>query len=185
MYKKRNFKLFLISGKARSGKDEVARIISNYYTDLDVITLSFGHYVKQYAKGISNWDGSEETKPRTLLQNIGIELIRDNIDDKLFIRRMIEDIEVYSYFYDVIVVNDVRLKSELYDLKDKYPNSISVRVNRLNFDNKLNNEEKNHATEIELDNAAFDYVINNTGDYEELIKNTNDVLGRCYEYNSD
>lgn len=185
MYKKKNIKLFLVSGKARSGKDEVARIINNYYSDLKVITLSFGHYVKQYAKGISNWDGSEETKPRSLLQNLGIELIKNNIDDKLFIRRMIEDIEVYSYFYDIIIINDVRLKDELISLKKKYPKSISIRVNRDNFDNKLSETEKLHLTETELDNVSFDYTINNDGNYEELIKNTNNIMGDCYENNRD
>lgn len=177
MYNKKNIKLFLISGKARSGKGEVSKIIKNYYSDLSSITLSFGFYLKMYAKGVSQWDGSEETKPRTLLQNIGIELIKENIDSNLLIRRVLEDIEVYSYFYDVIIINDVRLIDELETLKNKYPNSISIRIIREDYDNKMTTEQNNHLTEINLDNYnSFDYSIINTNNYEHLVKNVNEVL---------
>ena len=64
---KKNPKIFIISGKARSGKGEVSKIITNYYTDKKCITISFGHYIKDYVKRISTWDGSEENKPRELL----------------------------------------------------------------------------------------------------------------------
>lgn len=177
MYNKNNIKLFLISGKARSGKDEVAKIIKNYYSDLSSISLSFGYYLKMYVRGISDWDGSEATKPRTLLQNIGIELIKEKIDPNLLIRRILEDIEVYSYFYDVIIINDVRLIDELQTLKNNYPNSISIRVNRYDYNNNMTIKETNHLTEIDLDNYSnFDFIIKNTNNYEELVKKVNEVL---------
>lgn len=53
-------------------------------------------YIKEYAKRISDWDGNDETKPRTLLQVLGTDIIRNTIDDKFFINRTIEDIKVYS-----------------------------------------------------------------------------------------
>lgn len=177
MQNKKNIKLFLVSGKARSGKGEVSNIIKNYYSDLKCITLSFGHYIKEYAKNVSDWDGSEDTKPRTLLQNIGIKLVREKIDPNLFIRRIIEDIEVYSYFYDVIIINDVRLKEELKALKEKYPNSISFRIERKDYTNNLTPEENNHITETDLDSVSdFDFIIDNNNDYENLISNVNTCL---------
>ena len=51
--------------------------------------------MEDYAKRISNWDGREETKPRELLQNLGIELVRNKINPRLFISRTLEDIEVF------------------------------------------------------------------------------------------
>ena len=148
---KRDPKIFIISGKARSGKGEVSKIISDYYKDKKSIIISFGHYIKDYAKRVSDWNGDEETKPRELLQQLGIELIKNKIDDKLFIRRIKEDIEVFSYFYDIIIVNDARLLDEIESLKNSYSDSIVIRVKNKN-ENNLTTSQKNHITEISLDN---------------------------------
>ena len=166
---KKNPKLYLISGKARSGKNEVAKIIEEFYTDKKCITISFGHYIKDYAKRISNWDGNEETKPRELLQQLGVELVKNKINDKLFINRILEDIEVFSYFYDVIIVSDVRLIDEFESLKKKYKESVSIRVYK-NKDNNLTSAEKNHLTEIDLDDFNnFDYIIENDNNLKEKV----------------
>lgn len=175
-FNKRNIKLFVISGKARSGKEEVTNIIKEYYKDKSVIDLSFGYYIKDYAKRISDWDGSEETKPRELLQQLGIELIKNKIDNRLFIDRILQDIKVFSYFYDIIIVNDVRLIDELKVLKEEYPSLISFRINRDNYNDGLTNEEKKHITEVELDNCLdFDYIIKNDS-LEQLNKDVINIL---------
>ena len=167
-------KIFIVSGKARSGKNEIAKIIEKHYNNKKTITISFGHYVKDYAKRVSEWNGEEETKPRDLLQQLGIELIKKKINDKLFINRILEDIEIFSYFYDIIVVSDVRLKDEIEILKEKYPESISIRINRKDYDNRLTDSQKNHLTEVGLDNYNdFDYIINND---EKLIENVESIL---------
>ena len=169
-FTKRNPKIFLISGKARSGKNQISKIIEKYYSNMKTITISFGHYIKDYVKRISDWDGSEETKPRELLQHLGIELIRNKINKRLFINRILEDIDIFSYFYDIIVISDVRLIDEIEILKEKYPDSICIRVIRNNYDNKLTCDEKNHLTEIDLDSYTnFDYVVNNNEKLEETI----------------
>ncbi len=172
-FKKRNVKLFILSGKARSGKDYAFEVIKKYYSDKKVINISFGHYIKDYAKRVSNWDGSEETKPRELLQSLGIELVKNRIDNKLFIRRLLEDILVFSYFYDIIVVTDARLVDEIEELKKNYPDSICIRINR-DIDNGLSENEKKHLTEVALDNYSnFDYVVENDNQKsleEEIIK---------------
>lgn len=167
---KRKVKIIILSGKARSGKDKVADIIVNYYKDKLVKKLSYAYYLKQYVKSISNWDGTDDTKPRELLQNIGIDLIKNKINNKLLINRVIEDIEVYSYFYDVIIITDARLIDEVEDIKNKY-DVITIRVNS-SIDNNLSNVEKNHITEINLDNYKFDYEIENNYDsnLEENVK---------------
>ena len=164
---KRNPKIFLLSGKARSGKNEISKIIERYYSNKKCITISFGYYIKDYAKRISDWDGSEETKPRELLQHLGIELVRNKIDKRLFIDRILQDIEIFSYFYDIIIVSDARLLDEITILKEKYPNSVSIRVVRNNFENNLTEEQKNHLTETDLDNFTdFDYIVNNDDNLE-------------------
>lgn len=171
---KRNPKIFILSGKARSGKTETAKIIENYYKEKKCITISFAYYLKDYIKRITNWDGSEDTKPRELLQHLGIELIKNNIDDKLLINRILQDIEVFSYFYDIIIVSDARLVDEIESIKNKYPNSVSIRI--INKDNNnLTEDQKNHITETGLDNYNnFDYFVNNY--YSNLEKEIENIL---------
>ena len=167
---KRETKIFIISGKARSGKTETAKIIENYYKQKKCITISFAYYLKDYIKRITSWDGSEENKPRELLQHLGIELIKNKIDSKLLINRILQDIEVFSYFYDIIIISDARLVDEIESIKNKYPKSISIRVNRIMNDNGLTSEENNHITEIDLDNYTdFDYTVKNAGNLKEII----------------
>lgn len=175
-YINKNPKIFILSGKAKSGKNYVADIISDYYKNS--IQISYAYYLKQYVKKISNWDGLEETKPRTLLQTLGIDLIK-KIDKELLIRRVMEDIKVYSYFFDVIIVTDARLKEEIIIPKNLF-NCITIRIN--GKDNDLTLEQKNHITETDLDNYKFDYVINNVDinkTKEEVLK----LLGGIDELN--
>ena len=176
-FTKRKIKLFIISGKARSGKDTVANIIKDYYTDKKVISISFGHYIKDYAKRVSSWDGSEESKPRQLLQQLGIELIKNKINSKLFINRILEDIEIFSYFYDIIIIDDARLKDEIEILKENYKDSKVIRVIRENYKNGLTLSENNHLTETDLDDYDnFDYVVKNTDNLSNLKKDIEDIL---------
>lgn len=164
-------KIFIISGKARHGKDTVANIIKEYYNskNLKVIIDSFAYYIKDYAKRISDWDGKEETKPRELLQQLGTNIIRKNIDNYFFINRMIEDINVFSYFYDIIVISDGRFKEELDTIKNKFDNVTLIKVKRLNFDNGLTEKQKMHSTETALDDYNnFDYIIENNSSINEL-----------------
>ena len=173
---KKETKIFILSGKARSGKDEVSKIIQNYYKEKKCITISFAYYLKDYIKRITHWDGSEKTKPRTFLQELGIELIKNKIDDKLLINRVLQDIEVFSYFYDIIIISDARLADEIEKVKEKYNNSISIRINRDSYNNKLTEEEKNHLTEIGLDNYNnFDYIVDNIS-YEKLVHQIENIL---------
>ena len=164
---KKNPKIFMISGKAGTGKNTISSIIKEFYGD-SAIEISFSYYIKDYAKRVSNWDGCEETTPRELLQNLGIELVRNKIDSKLFINRTLEDIEVFSYFYDVIIISGGRLVEELETIKTNYPNSISIGVVS-DMNNNLTDTEKSHFTEVALDNYnKYDYKINNSGSYEDL-----------------
>ena len=89
-------KIFVICGKARHGKDTTALAIKKAYGDKKVINLSYGSYIKEFAKNISDWDGQEETKPRVLLQHLGTEVIRNNIDNNKLLTKYI-DKEVLDY----------------------------------------------------------------------------------------
>ena len=162
--------IYVVSGKARSGKNSVCEIIKNHYNDLKVINLAYADTLKDYVMKITSWDGSEETKPRELLQNLGVELIKTHIDDSMLVRRMVEDIKVYSYFYDVITISDARFPNEIDIIKDNFSNVISIRVLR-DEKNDLTEKQNKHATEIAMnDYSNYDYVINNNDTLENLEK---------------
>lgn len=173
--------IFIVSGKAKHGKDT----FSSYLKETcekdgkKVIITQLAKYIKYYAREISGWDLSEETKPRELLQQLGTNVIREKLKkEDLFIKRMIDDIEIFSYLYDVIIISDVRLRKEIEDLKAVYPNIVSINVFRPNFDNCLTEEQKKHRTEIDLDDYDnFDEKVINTT-FESLEEYSKEIYNK-------
>lgn len=171
-FNNKNPKIFIIAGIARQGKDTVASMIHQYYEKegKNCINLQISHYIKEYAKQISGWDGREETKPRELLQQLGTDLIRKNIDNELFIRRTVEDIKVYSYFYDIITLSDARFDYEVATLKEQFSYASFIKIERPNQVNDLG-IFRNHATENGLQNDSYyDTILCNDGTLEDLNK---------------
>lgn len=171
-------KIFIISGKAQAGKDTVAQYIKKIYGDNSkVLNLQYSSYIKEYAKKISDWDGSEQTKPRELLQQLGTDIIRKQLGDYFFVNKLIEDLKVYSFFFDVLTVSDARFKIEVDTPKTKLENVYAIRVERPNFDNGLSEEQKKHPSEIDLDDYdKFDYKIINDGTLEDLYDKVSNMI---------
>lgn len=166
MIEKKNPTIYLMCGKAKHGKDTFSAFLKKAYEDngKKIIVTQLSKYIKYYAREMTGWDLSEETKPRELLQQLGTSVIREYLQkDDLFINRMIDDIDVFSCFYDAIIISDVRLKKEIQDLKASYPNAKVVHIIRPDFDNGLTEEQKKHKTEIDLDDFTdYDVEIVNT-----------------------
>ncbi len=172
-------KVYIFAGVARSGKDTSA----DYMKELlekegrKVIKLQFSSYIKMYAKEITSWDGSEETKPRELLQTIGTDIIRNKIDYYFFIKRIIDDIKVYSYFFDTILISDARLKEEITTIKENFKYVKSIFVDRPSFDNNLTDEEKEHITETGLEGYNdYDYTLINDSTIDALKEKVNKIV---------
>ena len=174
---KKNTKIYIISGKSGSGKDTVSSMIHNII-DKKVITLAYANYLKMYAKEVLGWDGNDP-KPREFLQQVGVELIKNNIDENMLVRRMIEDIKVYSYFYDVIIISDARFPSEIDDIKANFDNVTVIHLS--DRENKLNDKEKMHATETSLNNYHnYDYVVSEDS-LDSLSKTIEKIVGETYD----
>ncbi len=166
----RNPKIFVIAGSARQGKDTIATIIREYYEQQGkkAIDVDFAHYIKEYAKLVTDWDGREETKPRAFLQYLGTDLIRKEIDSDLFVRRIIEDIKVFSYFYDIITLSDARFDHEVESIQKAFSKVYTIKVERPNFQDPLG-ALGNHSTEHGLvNNQYYDAIIINDGSIEQL-----------------
>lgn len=170
-FEKHDTKIFIASGKANSGKDTTCELINNYIKlkGLKSVNLQFSSYIKMYAKVITGWNGSEDTKPRSLLQELGTDVIRKNINEDFFINRIIEDIKVYSYYFDVITISDARFPKELDSIKNNFKDVYKINIKRPNFENNLNDVQRAHVTETALDNYNdYDYVVVNDGTINDL-----------------
>lgn len=169
-------KIYLIAGKARTGKDTIGNFISENYLNQKVIHLQFSYYIKEYAKKVSDWNGSEDTKPREFLQQLGTSLIRGQIDELFFVRRMCEDIQVYSYFYDVIIISDVRYEIEITALQAKFPNVYTIYTERFH-QRELTEEQQKHSTEVGLDHYdQYDYKVVNDCTLGELKEKIDQIV---------
>ena len=157
--------VILIAGKGRHGKDTTGNIIEEYLKEkcFKVARAQISRPLKEYARYYFGWDGREETKPRDLLQQLGTEVIREKLGkEDFFVNRTIEDIEVLSYFFDFLIITDIRLIIEIEKIS-KVTKPLKLKIVRKDFDNGFSEEQKHHRTEVELDNYDhFDYIIENT-----------------------
>lgn len=173
-FQKRKIKLFILSGKAKSGKSAVANIIQKYYGKR-CITISYAYYIKDYLIRMGMYDETNKEQYRKLLQDFGSILLHNRIDDELLIRRVCEDIEVFSYFYDIIVITDARLLPEIEIPKEKYKDAIVLRIT--SNTRHIEEERQQHITETALDMySGFDYIIENNDDLKTLRENVISIL---------
>ncbi len=163
-------KLYLICGKARAGKDTFAKLIKQEEekNSKKVCILKLTAPLYRWAEDYFNYDKEKDEKPRELLQTIGYDILQLKLKKKDFLLDyLITTIEVLDDYYDVGLITDGRLVHEIEVLKEKYPNIKTILLTNKK-DNKLTNKEKNHQTEIDLDDYQdFDYIVENK-DMESL-----------------
>jgi hypothetical protein len=169
-------KIFLISGKALHGKDSVANFMQQKLNGKTLI-LHNADYLKYVAEKYMDWDGKKDKKGRELLQLLGTEKVRLMLKRPLFwVEKTCDVIEILADMFDYFIIPDTRFINEIYYPMAKFPNCVkSIRVNRINFDNGLTEEQKNHLSETNLDNFEFDYYIESESGLDNLEK-TLDLL---------
>lgn len=145
-------------------------------------------------------DGSDfkhelvKTTPRLLLQLLGTECGRDILHPNIWVNSLFSDYKETDHIYEIKgsdwIITDMRFPNELDAVKQR--EGITIRVNRntnqakngmciekcSNFPNCKPCGEMvvEHPSEIALDDATFDYVIENNGTLEELIEKVRVIL---------
>ena len=158
-------KIYVIGGKAKTGKNTLGAYIREASKDYGykpcVMRITAPLY--EYARDYFEWDGNENTKPREFLQKMGIEIIKEKLGKKDFLlNRLVEDIEILQEFFDTFIITDARLVHEFEYLKEKFPDAVAIKLERKNYRDMLNDSERNHITEKDIDNYKdFDYVVEN------------------------
>ena len=170
-------KLILLCGKADSGKDTFGNILKEEFEKhkKKVCILRITEPLYRYAKDYFGWDGKDSSKPRALLQELGIEVIKEKMGmDTFLLDRLAGDIEVLNNYFEVGIITDGRLISEIEYLKKNF-NVVKVIRMLSDEDNNLTVKERKHITETDLDNEyEYDYIVKNTTK-EELKKKAKEI----------
>lgn len=160
-------KVILISGKARSGKDTLAMYLKDeaILHGKKTLIIKYADILKFVCQKYFGWNGEKDEKGRTILQQVGTNLCRDNSPD-IWVNCVIEIVKGLQTEFDYVLIPDTRFPNEIKQWWGSGFDSVTVRVNRVNddlteYDNGLNVEQKQHPSEIMLDNYVFDWRITN------------------------
>jgi len=161
--------IFLISGKAESGKDTASNFLKEKLEG-DTLVLHYADYLKLIARSYLGWNGEKDSKGRTLLQWLGTDRVRIELNKPLFwVERACDAIEIVEDKYDYFCISDCRFPNEVYYPKARFPGMVSsVRIIRNNYVSKLSKEQMLHPSEIALDDFVFDYTISSISGLEPL-----------------
>ena len=160
-------KIYVIGGKAKSGKTTFGKFLREELKSYGYhpCVMNITNPLYNYAKNYFEWNEYQDEKPREFLQKMGTEIIKEKLNKKYFLlNRLEEDIEILSNFFDVFIITDARLKMEFEELKNKYNDVVSIKIERENYNDELTASEKEHITETEIDTFSdFDYKVVNKG----------------------
>lgn len=165
-----------IGGYARSGKDSAAAGLA----EIGFKRVAFADKLREFIYALNpllgvayagvhirlqdvideaGWDGYKETlwsnEIRQLLQRLGTECGRELISDTIWIDAALDGV------VGDICVTDMRFPNEMQAVKHR--GGIAVRINRPGV-----GPANSHPSETALDDADFDYVIENSGTVEDL-----------------
>ena len=177
-----------ISGKAKSGKDEAAKMLEVIYANpdisyddyknkryknfVDVQIVHFADSLKDVAMAacalgiddVSTQGGKNQTiewlgiTVRELLQKLGT-CIREGIDDKFWVKALYAN----TYGWENIIIADVRFPIEVESIKERGGKIIRIDRNGAGAGN--------HISEVALDDYTdWDFHIGNNGSLEELFE---------------
>ena len=177
--------IFLVSGKAESGKDTFATALEKVADKRHKKTLriKYGDFVKMVAKTYYGWSGEKDEHGRYLLQWLGTDLGRKN-NPNVWVNCVKETVKALKTEYDFVVISDVRFPNEIDCWEDTEFFTYTIRVTRKDIDgnlyeNHLTKEQKEHPSETALDDWKFHYYVDNIilEDMEFAVENIlNDII---------
>lgn len=161
-------KVITISAKAQHGKDTTAEFFKEIAENNGekVLIVHYADYLKYLCKEWFGWDGVKDEKGRSILQKVGTDLARNNHPD-IWVNVIVESLKAFGQEYDYVLIPDCRFPNEIAVMKNNF-DTTSLRVTRMGFKSNLTNEQKNHISEIALDDYCFDYRINTVSGLDAL-----------------
>lgn len=157
----------LVSGAYQSGKDTFSNMLANIAIDrgLRPLRIAFADWVKDSAKRYYDYDGSKTEIGRAFMQNYATDTVRA-VDPTYWaevVARLIKAVEVD---FDVAIISDFRFPNEA-EVVMNYNgdnNVVSVKIER----EVVDEAGRHHISENSLTDYAFNYIIDNNGDLNQL-----------------
>ena len=176
-------KIFLISGKAGSGKGAVGKVLERELMKdgYPVLTISFGDAVKDALTRYYDWDGVKDKHGRAMLQKLGTDQMRTMFPD-FWAEYVAKFIAATRKDWVYVIIPDWRFVNEFDVINDYNSDVTTIRVERYDengnayVNSEMTDEQREHVSETELDKFPFDYIIENRGNLEELEDNVLAVL---------
>ena len=173
-------KVIGLVGKLQSGKTTTANFILDKVGDKAGIKTSFGNLLKEMilrAKLCNEEElwGKKTDFSRLMLQKIGTDIIRKQVDENFWVKEMKCEIEQFIRYNPediTIIIDDVRFLNEA-NLVKEY-NGTLIKIFRPSL--SRNEEKDQHASEIEQDKIIPDYTIINNGSTEDLKTRIDKIL---------
>lgn len=174
-----DIKVILFSGKATSGKDYAANILKELMEqdNKKVLLTHYADLLKFICKNMMGWDGVKDDNGRNLLQKVGTDTIRKQNPD-YWVEFISEFLKMFPDEWDYVLIPDARFPNEIRQMLLDGWDVMTVRVNRLNYESPLTEEQQNHISETALDGYQFDYYI----DSESGIDNLRIEVEKMYRY---
>lgn len=165
-----NKKIIVLSGKQFSGKDTVADMIKEHFTDFNEVPIA-GALKKEFGK-LKNITISEIERNKPLYRAELIELGNKGRAESpdFWIKKVVEE-------DGNLIVPDLRLKHELFIFKIHGAITIRVESDREERAKRGKLVAESDPTETQLDDITdWNYVIENNGTLEELRAEVNKVI---------
>lgn len=169
-------KIITISAKAKCGKDYTANILKDKLeqSGAKVLITHYADLLKYIMMNFFSWDGKKDEVGRTKLQYVGTDVIRAKRPN-YWVEFLTGIFDMFPNEWDYVIIPDTRFSNENDVLKNSGFDVVTVRVNRPDFDNGLTVLQKQHESEIALDDYHFDYYITNMGD-DSIIKEVETLI---------
>ena len=175
----------ILSGKSGSGKDAFAKLLADTLKahHKRTIIIHFADVLKFFLTKFYDWNGQKDIIGRTLLQMVGTDQVRAHNPDYWthVVVDFLKAIESSGDF-NVAIIPDARFENEVNIALSTLKNSYSVRVERTNEDGtpwinpSLTDTQREHPSETSLDHNAFDYIVHNDKDLEQLQESAETLL---------
>lgn len=152
-----------ISAKAQHGKDTAAEILKAKLESHGkrVLIIHYADLLKFICTKFFGWNGEKDDVGRTILQHVGTDTVRKQQPD-YWVNFVVQFLKLFINDWDYALIPDCRFPNEAERMMENFDTKV-LRIYRPNFDNGLSEEQKQHPSEISMDNYRFDTVIYNDG----------------------
>lgn len=161
-------KICCISAKAQHGKDTAAKLIKETLEQKGqrVLIIHYADLLKFICVKFFGWNEVKDEAGRTLLQYIGTDVVGTK-NPAYWAEFIASILGMFPTTWDYVLIPDCRYPIEIETMKKQFE-TIVLRVERPGFDNGLTEVQKNHASEVKMDDYKFDTVLLNDGSLEDF-----------------